>query len=148
MSNVPCTETFNPPIIIFFIYCVNLEDVRSWLATIFSTLQCLNIFCLFAITHKPCSVIHLHTLISQVTRCSLLFLLLSICLMRIRFSKPSFLIMCPKDFKYHFLILSIRVFLFLKLRRCSYGLLLFSVFGKYIAAQRNLNLWQSEYQLD
>lgn len=75
---------------------------------------------------KPCFRIHLEKLISLAIRCFPLYLLLSVCLGSVEFSKPYFFILCSRNFNCLFLMLYISIsFVFIVSKILS--LLLYSV---------------------
>lgn len=120
-------------IIMEFISITRLGFVLLYVPCLFRTQvtmaldNCLS----FAALNQFQSTNYLHKFIRQVMHYFHLFLLLSIYLVSVKFSKPSFLIVCLRNFSGHFMLLSISVlFLFpfsLKLGCCL--CVLFMVFS-------------------
>lgn len=130
-----------------FMYCVPSEQEWSWLYCFLSTLALSNI-CQNTILQSIFCHPFTQGELSRLLNIKLSFSCFAP--LSVKFSKPSFFIMCPKYLNHHFLIPSVQMsFLFpfsLKLSCCSHMPMAFSAFSiepYFCCLKSPLHLWRN-----
>lgn len=115
---------------------VHSEPGRSCLSTTFLPLYLSVKIVFFAISTNPCPAKQLHKLVRQLIHCFPLSVLPSIYPVSLKFSKPSFFIVCSSSFNYLSLMQSISV-IFVSIFSKTSLLLTYSVHGILIILLQN-----------